>query len=508
MCASYYTASLKFREQVAAKNREATAEPQVKHLSAMLHQRQSICRLAAHLSNGTLSGTQQSCPASVHAAAAMAALPNRMQQALHILLGDGSEHHTQSRTFTSASASYPLQQHHKCRCALLTQRAHKAWASLPLNSWHASSAAFYGSSTQPSVCRCAPTSVALEAVAQPGPRRNSRGICPVCQRASRIQASYSRVGQTLRHSSSDRDGGPAGYSAMQHHVSRHPQDSRVAKEPELEGDLRTQGDQRAQQQCFIRAARRSPAEWDEFRQRHAPRLDTYRGQDASGPAPFPPGRQQTGMTQRPEWWQPPPGRQGPSFAGHVPRPPMQPMYREPMLPPPPAPEPEAALFPDETEIRLVREDKSHEVMTYRKAVREAQRAGMDLIGVALSAEPPVLRLGNADKAAAEARQRDKELRRKEVETRRKHTVKEVRIGPMVAEHDLEVKMKQARGFVEKNYRVKLFVPYRMPQKQEAFAMLSRLRELGREFAVVTNPAANERLARNTYAIFLSPKQAA
>lgn len=85
---------------------------------------------------------------------------------------------------------------------------------------------------------------------------------------------------------------------------------------------------------------------------------------------------------------------------------------------------------------------------------------------------------------------------------------QVRIGPMVAEHDLEVKMKQARGFVEKNYRVKLFVPYRMPQKQEAFAMLNRLRELGREFAAVSNPAANERLARNTYAIFLSPKQAA
>lgn len=67
-----------------------------------------------------------------------------------------------------------------------------------------------------------------------------------------------------------------------------------------------------------------------------------------------------------------------------------------------------------------------QVMTYRKAVREAQRAGLDLIGVALSAEPPVLRLGNADKAAAAVRQREKELRRKEVETRRKHTVKEVR----------------------------------------------------------------------------------
>lgn len=67
-----------------------------------------------------------------------------------------------------------------------------------------------------------------------------------------------------------------------------------------------------------------------------------------------------------------------------------------------------------------------QVMAYRKAVREAQRAGLDLISVAMRAQPPVFRLGNANKAAAEARAREKELRRKAVETRRKRTVKEVR----------------------------------------------------------------------------------
>ena len=82
---------------------------------------------------------------------------------------------------------------------------------------------------------------------------------------------------------------------------------------------------------------------------------------------------------------------------------------------------------------------------------------------------------------------------------------QVRIGPTVAEHDLQVKLKQARAFVEKKYRVKLFVPYRMQQRQDAFNMMGRLRELGGEFAAVANPAVNERLARNTYAIFLSPK---
>lgn len=281
----------------------------------MPHQRQSICRLASHLSNGTLSRTQQRCTASIHAAATMAALPSAVQQALHILLGEGSEHHARTRTFTSAIASSTLQQHHKWQCAFLTQRAYKAWASLPVKSWHASSTASYRSSAQPSVCRCAPTSVASVADTPPGSRTHPRGICPVCQGALRTQGSHSKVGQALRHSSSDSGAGPAGYSALQHRVSRHPQDSHGAKDPELEGDLRTPGDQRAQQQGSSRAAWTAPAGQDEFRQRHDPRLDTYRGQDASGPVPLPAGMQQTGVRQRSEWWQPPPSRQGPPFAG-------------------------------------------------------------------------------------------------------------------------------------------------------------------------------------------------
>ena len=285
----------------------------------MLHQRQSICRLASHLSNGPLSGTQHICPTSIDAATTKTALPCAMQQALHLLLGEGSEHHAQSRTFTSSSASSPLRQHHKWQCTSLTQRARKAWASLPVNNWHASSTAYYGSSTQPSVCRCAHASVASDADTPPGPRKDPRGIYPRCEGASRIQASHSRVGQALRHSSSHRSGGMGGgmggYSARQQPVSRHPQDSRVATELDSEADPRRHGRQRAQQQGSSRAAWRAPAEQDDFRQRPAPRLDTYRGQDASRPAPLPPGVQQTGVTQRPEWWQPSPGRQASSFAG-------------------------------------------------------------------------------------------------------------------------------------------------------------------------------------------------
>lgn len=81
---------------------------------------------------------------------------------------------------------------------------------------------------------------------------------------------------------------------------------------------------------------------------------------------------------------------------------------------------------------------------------------------------------------------------------------QVRVGPATAEHDLQMKLKQARGFLDKNYRVKVSVSFKNPEQQKASEMLGRLRSLCADFASVRNPAANEKLARNTYALFLSP----
>lgn len=79
------------------------------------------------------------------------------------------------------------------------------------------------------------------------------------------------------------------------------------------------------------------------------------------------------------------------------------------------------------------------MMAYAAAAREAQRAGLDLMSVAPGAVPPVYKLGHADAAAFEARQREKETRKKEVEYRRRNTVKEVRAAwnmPSIPPHVL------------------------------------------------------------------------
>ena len=81
---------------------------------------------------------------------------------------------------------------------------------------------------------------------------------------------------------------------------------------------------------------------------------------------------------------------------------------------------------------------------------------------------------------------------------------QVRVGPKTAKNDLQMKLRQARGFIDKGYRVKAAVPHRHWQRAEAAEMLARVRELAGQFAAVKEPAANERLARNTLAVYLTP----
>lgn len=52
--------------------------------------------------------------------------------------------------------------------------------------------------------------------------------------------------------------------------------------------------------------------------------------------------------------------------------------------------------------------------------------------------------------------------------------------------------------------MKAAVPHRAWQRAEAAEMLGRVRQLAAQFAAVREPAANERLTRNTLAVYLAP----
>ena len=65
------------------------------------------------------------------------------------------------------------------------------------------------------------------------------------------------------------------------------------------------------------------------------------------------------------------------------------------------------------------------VLPYGAALEEARSADADLIMVARHANPPVVKLGEAQAELFQQRQKEKELKRRQLESRRSQAVKEV-----------------------------------------------------------------------------------
>lgn len=82
---------------------------------------------------------------------------------------------------------------------------------------------------------------------------------------------------------------------------------------------------------------------------------------------------------------------------------------------------------------------------------------------------------------------------------------QVKIGPNTQENDLRMKLDKAKEMVQKLYRVRLFIPYRMKDREAAVRMLQRLREICTDFANVAGPEGIEKLPANTVVVYLSPK---
>lgn len=113
------------------------------------------------------------------------------------------------------------------------------------------------------------------------------------------------------------------------------------------------------------------------------------------------------------------------------------------------------------------------------AQENAAEVGLDLVEVAPNARPPVVRIMDWGKHQYEEQKRQRESRK------RQHTVdiKEVKLRPVTDAHDLEVKLKQARRFLEKGNKVKVTVRYRGREMRRP--------ELGQELLDEVVEALNE-----------------
>lgn len=95
-------------------------------------------------------------------------------------------------------------------------------------------------------------------------------------------------------------------------------------------------------------------------------------------------------------------------------------------------------------------------MPVEEALRAAHEEGVDLVEVAPNAEPPVCRIMNYGKFLYEQAKRDRDARK----SQRGGEVREIRLRPKTGEHDIAFKLRAARRFLERSYKVKVRVRFR------------------------------------------------
>lgn len=119
----------------------------------------------------------------------------------------------------------------------------------------------------------------------------------------------------------------------------------------------------------------------------------------------------------------------------------------------------------------------------QEALDRAREAGLDLAEIAPGAQPPVVKILDWGKFRYEQTKAQARSRKNQ----RQVEVKQVRLGLKIGEHDLDVKLKRARKFLEEGHKVKISLLFRgreITHPELGHALLAKVSESLTDIATI------------------------
>ncbi len=148
------------------------------------------------------------------------------------------------------------------------------------------------------------------------------------------------------------------------------------------------------------------------------------------------------------------------------------------------------------EVRLIGADGRHiGLATIQEALRAAREAGLDLVEISPTAEPPVCRIMDYGKFLYEQAKKEREAKKaqKQIE------VKEIRLRPKTDDHHVGFKVRDARRWITQGMKVKVRVRFRGREiAQQA------LQEVAQELADVAIVEQEPNMEGRTMLMVLAP----
>ena len=156
-----------------------------------------------------------------------------------------------------------------------------------------------------------------------------------------------------------------------------------------------------------------------------------------------------------------------------------------------------------SEVRLISaEGEQLGILSLVDALSQAKNEGLDLVEVAPNSDPPVCRVMDYGKFRYEASKKVQEARKKT----KGGQMKEIKLRPHTADHDLGFKIENLKKFLEKKHRVKVSVFFRgreMAFMKAGDDLLKRVAEEVIDIGSVDQPPSRE--ARNRMTMVIVPK---
>ena len=115
------------------------------------------------------------------------------------------------------------------------------------------------------------------------------------------------------------------------------------------------------------------------------------------------------------------------------------------------------------------------VVPIESALEMATEVGLDLVEISPNADPPVCKVLDYGKFKYEAQKKKHEARKKQ----KVIDVKEIKMRPGIDEHDFQVKMRNARRFLDDGDKVKVTIRFRgreMAHQDLGMKVLNRVRD--------------------------------
>ncbi|MCB1306727.1 MAG: translation initiation factor IF-3 [Leptospiraceae bacterium] len=107
-------------------------------------------------------------------------------------------------------------------------------------------------------------------------------------------------------------------------------------------------------------------------------------------------------------------------------------------------------------LRVVIDGEGQQVMERDAALRLAQEQGLDLVEVSPDQDPPVCKIIDYGKYKYEQQKKKKD----QIKNQHIIHIKEIKLRPKIAEHDYELKKRNALSFLEKGDKVKVTLRFR------------------------------------------------